>query len=56
MQLLGCSLDSLIGRRIFRNRSLFFRFANQMLTVSWADCITSAALLDISVGIKHKKV
>lgn len=36
MQLLGCSLDSLIGGHVSRDRTLFFRFANQMLTVSCA--------------------
>ena len=34
MQLLGCSLESLIGGHVLRKRSTFFRFANQMLTVS----------------------
>jgi hypothetical protein len=36
MQLLGCSLESLVGGHVSRDRTLFFRFANQMLTVSCA--------------------
>lgn len=40
MQLLGSSVDSLIGSGAFRNRTIFFRFANQMLTVCSA--LTSA--------------
>jgi hypothetical protein len=33
MQLLGCSLESLIGGHGLCKHSTFFRFANQMLTV-----------------------
>lgn len=42
MQLLGCSMESLIGEHVLQKRSTFFRFAHQMLTVSRSRSIRNA--------------